>query len=138
MPQELNREVHRIKLQVAPMRQTILKSDEAQLMGGSFSTWANATQAIEAFQNICFSEENIQVIQLHVIQGKDPYINYLVGRGFTRPQARFYDKALMLGRILVAVYQVTDPVPVIDIITKYEGQYRLRPKVPFRSSILSC
>ncbi len=104
------------------MPQTINKTYEGQIIGGTFSNRENADKAVRAFEDLGISPENIQVvIQLNDKQAKDAYTDSLVGRGFSESQALYYDKAIREGKILVAVHEVTDPAPVIDIFDKYKA-----------------
>jgi type II secretory pathway component PulC len=107
------------------MPQTITKTYEGRLLGGIFSNCEYTQRAIDAFKGLSMSETNIQIVQLSSMLDKDPYTDYLVRLGFVRSQARFYDKALQEGRILVALYQVTDPNPIIKIFDQYKAKYRL-------------
>jgi hypothetical protein len=44
-------------------------------------------------------------------------------RGFSKSQADYYDTVIRDGKVLVAVYGVTDPAPVIDIFDKFNAEY---------------
>jgi len=106
------------------MPQTISNTSEGQIIGGTFSNRENADKAVKAFQNLGISPSNIQVlVQLNEKQTKDVYTDILSDRGFSESQARFYDKAVREGKVLVAVTDVTDPDPVIDIFDKFKAEY---------------
>jgi len=106
------------------MPQTIDKTFHGQIIGGTFTNRENADRAVMAFQELGISKNDIQVVvQLNEKQAKDVYTDILSERGFSDSQACYYDKAVREGKILVAVYNVTDPAPVIDIFDKYKAEY---------------
>jgi hypothetical protein len=106
------------------MPQTITRSSTGQIIGGTFSNRENADKAVKAFQDLGVSPSNIQVlVQLNEKQAKDVYTDILSDRGFSDAQARYYDKAVREGKILVAVYDVADPDPVIDIFDDFKAEY---------------
>jgi hypothetical protein len=112
------------------MPQTLNNTYESKVIGGIFSNRENADKAVKAFQDSDISPENIQIIQLDRQQTKDPCASFLVSRGFTHSQALYYDKAVRVGRILVAVYEVADLDRVIETFSKYHAQYQLEHKQP--------
>ena len=77
------------------------------------------------FQNLNISIRYIQIVsKLNREEAHDTYTNLLVGRGFFQNAERFtiigwYSE----GKVLVAVYEVTDPAPVIDIFDKFKAEY---------------
>jgi len=106
------------------MPETISKTDNRQIIGGVFSNRKNADKAIEALRDLGVEEQNIQiVVTLNDKQTKEAYTDALVGRGFAESQALFYDKAIRSGKILVAVHNVTDPAPVIEVFDVYKAEY---------------
>ncbi len=106
------------------MPKTIDKTYDGQIIGGIFSNQDNADKAVEAFEDLDISPDNIEVVvQLNDKRAKDVYIDILSDRGFSESQARYYDKVIREGKILVAVFGVTDPAPVIDIFDKYKAEY---------------
>jgi len=106
------------------MPQTITKTSEGQIIGGTFSNRGNADKAVEAFQELGVSPSDIQVvIQFNEKQAKDAYTDILSDRGFSESQARYYDKAIREGKILVVVYNVTDPADVIDVFDQFGAEY---------------
>lgn len=106
------------------MPETISKTDNRQIIGGVFSNRANADNAVEELREIGVSDANIQVVvMLDGDQSRQAYTDTLVGRGFAESQAHFYDKAIRSGKILVAVHNVTDAAPVIDILDDNTAEY---------------
>jgi hypothetical protein len=106
------------------MPETITKKDNRQIIGGVFSDRENADEAIAAFREWGVLDEDIQVLlQFDSDEGADPAFNAMIGRGFAESQALFYDKALREGKIMVAVYNVTNPKPIIEIFDKFEAEY---------------
>src|SRR5882762_11683458 len=102
------------------MPQTITQTNEGQIIGGTFSNRENADKAVKAFQELGVPASDIQIlVQLNDKQTEDVYTDILSDRGFSGSQARFYDKAVREGKVLVAVYDVTDPTAIIDIFDKY-------------------
>src|ERR1017187_4182720 len=98
------------------MPKTINKISETQIIGGTFSNRENADKAVKAFHALGVSQANLQVlVLLNEKQAKDAYTDMLSDRGFSQSQARYYDKAVREGKVLVTVYEVTDPAPIIDI-----------------------
>jgi hypothetical protein len=106
------------------MPETITKVDNRQIIGGVFSSRENADKAVEAFRNLGIPDQNIQVVvQLDKNQADEAYRDALVGRGFAESQALYYDKAVRSGKILVAVHNVTDPTPVIEVFDDHKAEY---------------
>ena len=106
------------------MPQTIDKTLDGQIIGGTFSNRDNADKAIAAFLEMGVDQSEIQtVVQLNDNQVDDVYTDILTDRGFADSQARFYDKAIREGKILVAVYNVTDPAAVIDVFDRFKAEY---------------
>jgi outer membrane lipoprotein SlyB len=106
------------------MPKTINKTSETQIIGGTFSNRENADKAVKALQDLGVSQSNIHVlVQLNERQAKDANTDMLSDRGFSESQARYYDKVVREGKILVTVYEVTDPAPIIDIFDKHKAEY---------------
>lgn len=103
---------------------------DSQVIGGIFSIRENVAKALEALHELDIPQHDIQVIKLDTNQTKDPYTNFLVGRGFTHSQALYYDKGIRTGKALVIVYQVTNPASVIDAFDKYNAKYQINAKQP--------
>ncbi len=106
------------------MPETISNIDNRQIIGGMFSSRENADKAIEDFRELGVAPDDIQVVvMLNEKQAGDAYKDALVGRGVAESQALFYDKAIRHGKILVAVHNVTDPAPVIEIFDDNKAEY---------------
>jgi hypothetical protein len=106
------------------MPATITKTDNRQIIGGVFSDQKNADKAIEALHDLGVSDENIQVVvTLDEHAAKEAYTDALVGRGVAESQALFYDKAIRSGKTLVAVHNVTDPAPIIEVFDDNKAEY---------------
>ena len=106
------------------MPQTIDKTFNGQIIGGIFSNQEDADQAVEAFEDLDIAPDNIEIIvELDGKQTEDVYTDLLSDRGFSESQALYYDKVIREGKFLVAVYEVTDPAPIIDIFDEYKAEY---------------
>ena len=106
------------------MPQTIDKTGLGQIIGGTFADRENADKAVQAFRDLGIPDEEIQVVvQLNEKQAKEAYTDILTDRGFADSQARFYDKAIREGKILVVVYDVTDPAKIIDVFDRFKAEY---------------
>jgi hypothetical protein len=119
------------------MPKTIDKTSKGQIIGGIFSNEDNAEKAVEAFEEMDISADQIEVIvQLDDDEASDIYSNLLLDRGFSESQASYYDKVLREGKVLVAVYDVTDPAPVIDIFDKFKAEYNPNGSRNLREDVL--
>jgi hypothetical protein len=106
------------------MPQTMDKTFNGQIIGGIFSNQEDADQAVEAFEDLDIAPDNIEIIvELDGKQTEDVYTDLLSDRGFSESQALYYDKVIREGKFLVAVYEVTDPAPIIDIFDEYKAEY---------------
>jgi len=106
------------------MPKTLEKTTRGQIIGGIFSNRENADKAVEALLALGISTSDVQVIvQLNDKQTDTVYTDILTDRGFADSQARFYDKAVRNGKILVVAYNVDDASEVIDIFDKYKAEY---------------
>jgi hypothetical protein len=106
------------------MPKTLDKTAAGQIIGGTFSNRENADKAVEALQELGVSTSDIQVIvQLNDKQSDAVYTDILTDRGFADSQARYYDKAIRNGKILVVVYNVEDAAEIIDVFDKYKAEY---------------
>lgn len=106
------------------MPQTMMTTNQgARIIGATFLDRANAEKAVEALQEMGISPLDIQlVVQLSTHFGQDLYATLLSDRGFNREDAQHYDKLIREGRTLVAVYDVIDPGPVIDVLDEYQAE----------------
>jgi hypothetical protein len=106
------------------MPETINTTSLGQIIGGIFSNRENADKAVEAFRNINISSEDIQiVVKLNDEEAEDSYTALLLERGFSESQALYHNKVIREGKILVVVYEIQDPAPVIDIFDRYKAEY---------------
>ena len=106
------------------MPKTIEKTYEGQIIGGIFANEDNAEKAVEAFEEMDISSDDIEIIvQLEGEQAEDVYTDILSDRGFSESQALYYDKVIREGKVLVVVSEVTDPAPVIDVFDKFKAEY---------------
>ena len=119
------------------MPQTIGKTFHGQIIGGIFSSRENANEAVRAFQDLDILLDNIKVVlQLNEKTTRDSYMDILTDRGFSESQARYYDKLVREGKILVTVHEVTDPAPVIDIFDQYKAEYNPNGSRNLREDVL--
>ena len=106
------------------MAKTIDKTYEGQIIGGIFANEDDAEKAMEAFEELEISPDDIEIIvQLEGDQTEDVYTDILSDRGFSEYQAIYYGKVISEGKVLVVVSEVTDPDPVIDIFDKFKAEY---------------
>jgi len=106
------------------MPQTIDTTTQGQIIGGTFSNRENADKAVEAFKGLGVSPNEIQVIvQLNDNTADDVYTDILTERGFASSQAHFYEKAICDGKVLVIVYNVTEPAEIIDVFDRFKAEY---------------
>jgi len=106
------------------MPKTIDKTYDGQIIGGIFANEDNAEKAVEAFEELEISPDDIEIIvQLEDDQPEGVYTDILSDRGFSEYQATYYGKVIREGKVLVVVSEVTDPAPVIDIFDKFKAEY---------------
>ena len=106
------------------MPETISRNNDLQIIAGVFSQRENADRAIAAFRDLGVPDQNIQVVvQLDEKQADDVYTDAMVGRGFAESQAAFYDKAIREGKTLVAVHNITDAKPIIDVFDRFGSDF---------------
>jgi hypothetical protein len=106
------------------MPETISKNNDRQIIGGVFSDRTNADNAVQQLREMGVSDANIQVVvTLEPEQARQAYTDAMVGRGIAESQALFYDKAIRSGKILVAVHNVVDPAPVIEVFDDNNAEY---------------
>jgi len=120
------------------MPQTIDKTYEGQIIGGIFLNQEDAEKAVEAFEDLDISPDNIEiVVELGGKQTEDVYIDILSDRGFSESQALYYDKIIREGKILVVVSEVTDSDPVIDIFDEFKAEYNPNGSRNLREDVAS-
>ncbi|MDB4793467.1 hypothetical protein OAG63_00370 [Methylacidiphilales bacterium] len=106
------------------MPKTIDKTYKRQIIGGIFANEDNAEKAVEAFEEMDISSDDIEmIVQLEGEQGEEVYTDLLSDRGFSDSQALYYGEVVRAGKVLVVVSEVTDPAPVIDIFNKFKAEY---------------
>jgi hypothetical protein len=106
------------------MPETISKVEDLQIIGGAFSNREDAERAIAAFRNLGVPDQNIQVVvQLDEAKADQAYTEGMVSRGFAPKQAEFYDRAIREGKTLVAVHNVVQPKPIIDVFDQYKSDF---------------
>jgi len=106
------------------MPQTINKTCDFQIIAGVFTDRKQADKATAAFRELGVTAQDLQVIAQpgkHVEAAVD--VDELHERGLTEAQARYYDKAIRAGKTFVAVHNVTDPDPIVEIFDKYGAEY---------------
>ncbi len=103
------------------MPETISRTSQGQIIGGTFTSSDNADKAVRAFQELGISPNDIEVVvQLNETKDTD---KMWADRGFAESQADYYEQAIRDGKILVVVYGVVDPAPVIDVFDQYRAEF---------------
>ena len=106
------------------MPKTIEKTYEGKIIGGIFANEDDADKAVEAFEDLDISPDDIEVIvQLEGEQDEDAYTDLLSERGFSESQAIYYGEVIHAGKVLVIVSEVSDPAPIIDVFDKFKAEY---------------
>jgi hypothetical protein len=106
------------------MPQTISSNYDGQIIGGIFSSRENADKAVQAFTDLFIPSVNIQfLVKINDATVEDTYTSSLIERGFSEPQALYHNKVIREGKILVVVYEVTDPAPIIDIFDQFGAEH---------------
>lgn len=105
------------------MPRTIEKTFHGQIIAGTFSNREKADRAIKAFRDFGVFPSDIQVLPVDDKKDDEIYAEILANRGFSAPQAYYYDQAIREGKILVAIHAVTDPASIIDIFDKYHAEF---------------
>jgi hypothetical protein len=119
------------------MPQTITETYEGRIIAGIFSNRENAGRAVLAFRELNIPEKNIQqVVQSDEKQAVDGDTSLVEGRGFSKAQAVYYANALRAGKILVAVYEVDESAPIIDIFNKHKAEYNPNGSRNVRDDVL--
>jgi len=106
------------------MPQTINKTADLQIIAGVFSDRKKADEATVAFRELGVPAQDLQVIlQPEKTRKVAVDVDELHERGLSEAQARYYDKAIRAGKTFIAVHNVTDPTPVIEIFDRYGAEY---------------
>ena len=106
------------------MPQTINKTADLQIIAGVFSDPKNADKATVEFQKLGVPAQNIQVLaQPDKDAAASAYTTELQGRGIAQSQAVYYDKAIQEGKTFVAVHNVTDPTPIVEVFDRFSAEY---------------
>jgi hypothetical protein len=106
------------------MPQTINKTTDSQIIAGVFSDREKSDQAYIEFQKAGVPAQNIQLLFQPDKDGDSQvYAKDLQERGIAETQAGYYDKAIRNGKIFLAVYNVVDPDPIIDIFDRFGAEY---------------
>ena len=107
------------------MPQTMAATSQgARIIGATFVRRADAELAAEALEAIGISPINIQiVVQLNAHSAGKIYAELLADRGFSAEMAEYYGRLIRKGRTLVAVYDVVEAGPVIDILDEFRAKY---------------
>jgi len=106
------------------MPQTIEKTSQDQIIAGVFSDPKNADKATAAFQELEVLSQDIQIIaQPDKNAVGKVYTTELRERGIAEPHARYYDEAIRKGKTFIAVHNVTDPKPVIEVFDRFGAEY---------------
>lgn len=106
------------------MPQTINKTTDLQIIAGVFSDHKNADKATAALREAGVPAQDIQVL---VQPDKNPeprvYVDELEKRGVADTQARYYDEAIRKGKVFVAVHNVIDADPIVEIFDRFGAEY---------------
>jgi hypothetical protein len=106
------------------MPQTIKETADYQIIGGIFSSRDNADNAVEAFRKLGIPDHDVQlVVKLNDEEVEDTYSSILMHRGIAEPHALYYNKVIREGKVFVAVYDVIEPGPVIDIFDNNQAEH---------------
>jgi len=119
------------------MPKTLDRTFDGQIIGGTFSNRKNADKAVAAFEKLDIPLHNIEVIvPLDDDENEDVYTDLFTDRGFSEYQADYYDTVIREGKVLVAVYGITNPAPVIDIFDKFKAEYNTNGSRNLREDVL--
>ena len=106
------------------MPQTINQTGDLQIIAGVFSDPKNADKATTAFQQLGVLSQDIQILfQPDKNSTGKVYTTELRGRGISETHARYYDEAIRNGKTFLAVHNVTDPTPIIEVFDRFGAEY---------------
>lgn len=102
------------------MPETTQNQDGLYTIRGVFSDRQNAERAISAFQALGLPERDIRMTaQLEEIQREGRSEQLVPGSNDKaldgNPPAAHYDKVIRVGKTMIALHNVVDPKPVIDV-----------------------
>jgi hypothetical protein len=119
------------------MPQTLDKTFQGQIIGGTFSNRENAEKAVDAFLDSGIERGDIQVvIQFSETPADNVYTDILTDRGSTASQAKYYDEEIRSGKVLVVVYNVIDPAKVIDVFDSQHAEFNPNGSRNLRDDVL--
>lgn len=120
-----------------PMPQTLDKTFQGQIIGGTFTNSENANRAVDAFLEAGIPRSDIQtVVQFAPKPADNVYRDILTDRGAAEAQATYYDQQIREGKILVVVYNVTEPAVVIDVFNRFGAEYNPNGSRNFRDDVV--
>jgi hypothetical protein len=105
------------------MPQTINKTADLQIIAGVFADRENADKATVAFQELGVPAQYIQVLAQPSKNAATVYTKDLQERGVAEAQANYYNEAIRKGKTFVAVHNVTDPDPIVEIFDRFGAEY---------------
>ena len=119
------------------MPQTIDRTFNGQIIGGTFTNLESAGKAVDAFLSLGVPRGDIQTVAEFTPDKQDTvYKDILTDRGSTEAQAEYYDKAVRDGKVLVVVYNILDPAPVIDVFDQFGAEYNPNGSRNLRDDVL--
>jgi len=119
------------------MPQTLDKTFNGQIVGGTFTNRDSADKAVDAFLEAGVPRSDIQtVIQFTEKPQNEVYKDILTDRGAAESQASYYDKVVREGKVLVVVYNVTDPATVIDVFDRFGAEFNPNGSRNLRDDVL--
>ncbi len=119
------------------MPQTLDRTFQGQIVGGTFSNRENADKAVDAFLDLGIERSDIQlIVQFSEQPAEDVYTDILTDRGSNEAQAKYYDEAIRSGKVLVVVYNTCDPAQVIDIFDHFGAEFNPNGSRNLRDDVL--
>jgi Glycine zipper len=120
------------------MPQTLDKTFQGQIIGGTFSNRENAEKAVDAFLDLGIERSDIQVVvQFSETPAEDVYTDILTDRGSAASQAKYYDTEIRSGKVLVVVYNVIDSAKVIDVFDQHCADFNPNGSRNLRDDVLA-
>ncbi|MDX6765443.1 MAG: hypothetical protein SFU85_01495 [Candidatus Methylacidiphilales bacterium] len=119
------------------MPETINQTNTSQIIGGIFSSQEQADKAVAALHDLNISPSNIQIIvKLNDEEAEDTYTSLLLARGISECQALYHNKVVREGNVFVAVYEVEDSGPVIDVFNQFHATFNPNGSRNMRQDVL--